>query len=339
MAKRTAKRAETIRCAIIGYGMGKLHTDYITKVEGLEVMAVCDIDPKRTEAARQDFPQVKTCNSIDDLLDDGKFDLAVIAIPHNVHASNTIKCLKAKKHVVVEKPMCITVAEATEMIETAKKSKVMLTVFHNRRFDGDYMAIKEVVQKGLIGDIFHVETSGGGYGHPGYLWRSDKTTSGGAFYDWGAHFLDWVLGIVPEKMVSVTGFFHKLVWHDVTNEDHVHAVIRFESGAVVDAQLSHIAKVGRPKWRILGTKGAILDPAPGTTGGFKVYLNVDNYPAEIEVKYKQSEWPKYYENIAAHLLRGEELVVKPEEARRVIAIMETAEKSSKSGKAEPVPYE
>jgi len=66
---------------------------------------------------------------------------------------------------------------------------------------------------------------------------------------------------------------------------------------------------------------------------------VDGYPAEIEVRYKQGEWPKYYENIAAHLLRGEELVVKPEESRRVIAIMETAEKSAKSGKPEPVPYE
>jgi predicted dehydrogenase len=339
MAKLTTRQSDTIRCAVIGYGMGKLHADYITKTEGLELVVVCDIDPKRTEAARQDFPQVKTFNSIDDLLDDGKFDLATIALPHNAHASVAVQYLKEEKHVIVEKPMCITVAEATEMIETAKKSKVMVTTFHNRRFDGDFIAIREVIQKGLIGDVFQVETGGGGYGHPGTSWRADKTISGGAFYDWGAHFLDWILGIVPGKMVSVTGFFHKLVWHDATNEDHVHAIIRFESGAVADAQLSHITKVGRAKWRILGTKGAILDPIPGGSGAFKVYLNVESYPAEIEVKYKQSEWQKYYENIAGHLLRDEELVVKPEESRRVIAIMETAEKSAKSGKAEPVPYE
>lgn len=343
MAKRNTKKSDTVRCAVIGYGgafnMGKYHADYITKAEGLELVAVCDLDPQRTCVAKDDFPHVKTFNSVDDLLADGEFDLASIVLPHNAHAPVAIQCLAAKKHVVVEKPMCITVAEATEMIETAKKSGVMVTTFHNRRFDGDYLAIKEVIEKGLIGDIFHVETGGGGYSHPGTWWRADKRISGGAFYDWGAHFVDWLLGLVPGKMVGITGFFQKLVWLDATNEDHVQALVRFESGAVADVQLSNIAKVGKPKWRILGTKGAILDPAPGVTGGFKVYLNVDGYPAEIEVKYKQGNWQGYYDNIAGHLLRGEELIVKPEESRRVIALMETAEKSSKSGRTEAVPYE
>ncbi|MBI4531160.1 MAG: Gfo/Idh/MocA family oxidoreductase, partial [Candidatus Latescibacteria bacterium] len=96
MAKRT-KKAETIRCAVIGYGgafsMGKAHADYITKTEGLELVAVCDIDPKRAEIAKENFPHVKTFTSVDDLLDDGAFDLASVVLPHNAHAPVAIQCL------------------------------------------------------------------------------------------------------------------------------------------------------------------------------------------------------------------------------------------------------
>jgi len=335
----SSKPTGRIRCAVVGYGpafnMGKAHCEWIKGTEGLELVAVCDIDVKRTALAKQDYPWIETYNDLGELLLKSKVDLVTVVTPHNTHAQLTLQCLKAGKHVIVEKPMCITVKEATAMIEEARKVKVMLTVFHNRRHDGDFLAIKEVIDKGLIGKVFHVEVFGGGYGHPGYWWRSDKKVSGGAIYDWGAHFIDWVLNLVPEKVVSVTGFFHKLAWMDVTNEDEVEAVIRFESGAVADVQLSSIARVGKPRWRILGTKGAILDQGGGK---FKVCTEVDGIPVEMEVKYKASERLPYYRNISDHLLHGKELEVKPEEARRVIAIMETAEKSSKTKKVEPVPY-
>jgi predicted dehydrogenase len=333
-------KVEEIRCGVIGYGaafnMGRAHADWITKTEGMRLVAVCDIDPSRTEAAKADFPWISTYNDLDEMLEKEKMDLAVVVTPHNTHAPIALKCLRAGKHVVVEKPMCITVKEATEMIEEARKAKRMLSVFHNRRWDGDYIAIKRVVEKGLIGKVFHVEMFGGGYGHPGYWWRSDKKISGGAFYDWGAHYIDWLLGIVKERMVSVTGFFHKYVWNDVTNEDQVHAVIRFESGAVADIQFSSIARAGKPRWRILGTKGAIVDQGGGS---FRLITDVDGVVVDGEVKYERGDWSQYYKNVAAHILHGEPLAVKPEEARRVIAVMETAEISSRTGKSEPVPFE
>ncbi|MFH1009223.1 MAG: Gfo/Idh/MocA family oxidoreductase [Candidatus Latescibacterota bacterium] len=335
-----AKRKKTVHGAVIGYGpafnMGKAHCGWINDTEGLEIVAVCDLDPARMVAAAADFPGIATYTDVAKMLQDDGIDLVTVVTPHNTHAPLAIQCLKAGKHVILEKPMCITGAEATEMIHAAKESGVMLSVFHNRRHDGDYAAIKEVVDKGLIGDVFQVETGGGGYGKPGNWWRSDKRISGGAFYDWGAHFVDWVLNLVPGKVVGVTGFFHNLVWHEVTNEDHVHAVIRFDSGAVADVQLSQIARIGRPRWRILGTKGAILDTGGGS---FTVSTVVEGIETEMTVKYKQGDWPSYYTNIAAHLIRGEELEVKPEEGRRVIAVIETAEKSAASGKTEPVPYE
>lgn len=329
----------TIRCAVIGYGaafnMGKAHATWFQKTKGLELFGVCDIDEKRTQAAQQDFPGIQTFNRVEDLLEED-FDLVTVVTPHNTHAPLAIKCLEAGKHVIVEKPMCITVEEATQMIEAARKSRVMLSVFHNRRWDGDFMTLKDIIDKGLIGKVYQIEAFAGGYGHPGYWWRSDKAISGGAMYDWGAHFIDWILNLVPDRMEGVIGFSQKLVWKDVTNEDDARAIIRFKSGTVADFQISQIARIGKPRWRILGTKGAIVD---GPEKSFKVGTFIRDIPAEMQVRYRESDWDAYYRNISEHLNRGKELAVKPEEGRRVIAVMETAEKSWKSGQVEKVPYE
>jgi len=329
-----------VRAAIIGYGgafnMGVHHTREMHATGRMKLVAVCDTDPARTDAAKKDWPDIETFNSVDDLLARNKFDLAIVILPHNMHASVAVQCCAAKKHVITEKPMCITVAEATAMINAAKKAKRMLTVYHNRRHDGDFLTLKGLIQRGIIGQVFNVEMWGGGYGHQGTWWRAKKDISGGAFFDWGAHYLDWLTQIIPNKIVNVTGFFQQdLVWKDTTNEDHVHAVIRFDGNVVADVQMSHIARVGKPRWRVLGSKGAIVSEGEG----FRVYGFIDGIPGDAFVRNQQGTHPKYYENIAAHILDHAELDVKPEEARRVIAIMETAEKSAKSGVSEPLPRE
>ncbi len=325
------------RCGIVGYGpafnMGKYHGEVISKTAGLELAAVCDKDESRLEAARKDFPTVKIFSNIESMLENGHIDLVVIVTPHNTHAELALKALRAGKHVIVEKPMCITVNDANAMIDAAREKQLMLTVFHCRRLDGDFLAIKRIIEGGVVGRVFHVEAFGGSYENPGKWWRSDKTISGGAMYDWGAHFTDWILNIVPERVVGVNGYFHKLVWNDVTNEDQVEATIIFESGAVADLQLSNIAIVGKPKWRILGSKGGI---AVDQGGRLILYVYSQGYRFETNVPYKGSDWSPYYTNIVEHLLLGKELLVKPEEARRVIAIMEAAERSSKSGTTERV---
>ena len=103
-------------------------------------------------------------------------DLVTIVLPHNLHAPVAVECLKAGKHVIVEKPMCISIAEGTEMINTAKENNVMITVYHNRRWDADFWTLKELVESGVIGKIFHVEMWGGGYGRPNPdWWRSSMS--------------------------------------------------------------------------------------------------------------------------------------------------------------------
>ena len=337
--KSTKNRTKEVRWALVGYGgafnMGQAHGNSINKQQGMQVVAVCDLDESRFPTAQENFPGIQTYSDIDEMVKDGKIDGAVIITPHNTHAKLALKCLKAGKHVVVEKPFCITVKEATEMIDAAKKAKVMLSVFHNRRQDGDYKAIQKIVKKGLIGEIFQLELCMGGYGHPGTWWRSNKEISGGAFYDWGAHIVDWVLNLIPSKMEKVIGFSEKRVWHDVTNEDHVHAVLKFANGAVADFQLSNIARIGKPRWRVLGDKGAFVHEG----NKIRVASQVAGLPTEMLVDFAESDWDHYYKNIADHLLRGKELEVKPEEARRVIAVLEYAERSWKSGKPEKLPFE
>lgn len=328
-----------INCAIVGYGasfnMGRAHANWVNQTPGLKTIAVCDTDIKRTEAAKQELSDILTYNSLDEMLENPEIDLVVVVTPHNTHYSIGMKCLSAGKNVILEKPMCLKIKEADEMINLAKKNNLMLSVFHNRRWDGDFLALKEILEKKLIGDIFHIEMFCGGYGHPGYWWRSNKEISGGAFYDWGAHYLDWLLQVVKSKIRDVMGYFHKLVWKDITNEDQVRAIIRFENGTVADVQISSIAKIGKPRWRILGTKGAITDIGQDK---FKVCSEIKGIPFEAEIKYKKSNWPAYYQNISEHLLKKKPLIVKPEEARTVIGIMELAEKSHKSGRPEPFPY-
>ncbi len=335
------RKRRTIRCGLIGYGgafnMGLTHGRQIEAVPGLELRAVCDIDPARTAQAAEDWPGIETYNDAEEMLEKADIDLVTVITPHNSHAELAILCLNAGKHVVVEKPMCLTMAEADAMIDAARKNKVMLSVYHNRRYDGDFMTLLELCRKNILGEIFRVEMWHGGFRKPRKdWWRSDKAISGGTFYDWGAHYLDWLLNIVPARVETVAGYFQpNILWKDISNEDHVEAIIKFANGCVANVQFSTVAAIGKPRWRILGTKGA----AQSEKDHFAVNTEVRGMRASMTVPYRESAWHRYYENIADHLLRGKELYVKPEEARRVIAIMELAEKSSEQGKPLPMPYD
>jgi len=329
-----------IRCGLLGYGpsfnMGKGHADWINATPGLTTVAMCDIDPARVEAAKQELPNMEGYFAdVDALLAMPDLDLVVVILPHNLHAPMTLKCLQAGKHVVVEKPFCINVAEANAMIDLARAQGLMLSLFHNRRWDGDYLTIRDLIARGLIGEVFHIECGQTGYRHPGFWWRSDKEISGGVMYDWGAHFLDWILNMVPARVTQVTGNFQKRVWNAVTNEDFGQAYIRFENGTTADYITSSISASSRPKWRINGTKGAIEMSGADIT--LITFVNGIRQDSVVKVTLPGYGSVEYYRNVADHLLRGEELAVKPEQARRVIGVIEAAQLSSQRGVSVPPP--
>ena len=230
--------------AICGYGqqfgMTKIHADALEATGRMKLVALCDTDPARVEAARKDFPGVEAYTSLSKLLADSDAELVVIITPHNTHAPLAIEALKAGRHVIVEKPMCITRAEAAAMLRTARANRRMLSVYHNRRWDGDYITLKQVVKSGAIGRVFNIRCQMENYGMNETWWRSDKKVSGGTLHDWGSHMVDWVLGLVPSKAVAVTGFAQKLVWMKATIADEARALIRFEDGTVGDVLISHV---------------------------------------------------------------------------------------------------
>jgi len=327
MAKR-----KTIRAAVIGYGgafgMGQRHFEYMQATPGLEPIAVCDLDPKRTRQAAKDLPGIETYTDVAPLLARSDAELVTLVTPHHTHADLAVQCLKAGKHVIVEKPMCLTVREADRMIAAAKKHKRMLSVYHNRRLDGDYLALQDIVKKDLVGRIFKIDIGMGGYGKPRRWWRSDKAVSGGALYDWGAHMVDWVLGLVPAKIDHVTGFQFDGVWRHCTNEDHSQAAIRFTDGTVAEVTISALAALPRPRWRVYGTKGAVQG---AMEDGFEVTTLVKGMPAKMTVPVPETDWTPFYGNVADHLLRRKALMVKPEQVRRVIGVLEGADLSHRRG--------
>ena len=346
-----------LRCGIVGYGPTMIggesyswpkhyHAGTITQVSGLELAAICDKDPKRLDVAQGEFPEVATYSSVEHLLASDTIDLAVVATPHNSHAPIALTLLSAGKHVICEKPFCLSVAEADAMIAAARSNGVLVTAYHNRRWDGDFMTIRDVVRDGTIGELFHIEgfapISAAPFAHPGTLWRSHKPISGGALFDWGSHFVDWILELMPGLVDDVSGTSHKRVWTDVTIEDQVQVIIRFEGGRYAELQLSDIAAVDKPKWRILGTRGGII--ADGYDGGasIRVVTHHSRVREERSLSSPERRWHTFYENIADHLLCGEPLTITPERARQVIAIIEAAMSSAKSGNPEqlaPVAYE
>ena len=347
-------RETTKRVAMIGYGaIGFEHGTAIHNVPGLEYALVCDRSEERLAIARQAFPGIETCTDLEQVAHDPAIDVVIVSTPPNTHAAISTRMLRAGKHVVSEKPFCLTSAEADEMISLAQERRLALTVYQCRRWDPDFLAISRVLQEQTIGDVFHIETFIGGFAHPCDYWHSHEPISGGVFYDWGSHYLDWILQLVPDRIVSVRGVEHKRVWHDVTNADHSVVSLRFAGGQEAEFMHSDIAAIPKPKWYILGTRGAIVGhwrqesvKTRRWSGDLieerlalsealpELYIHTRDISGAIHEQHLMlPEAPAYafHRNLANHLHSGEELAVPPAESRRNIAVMEAAKRSAERG--------
>jgi predicted dehydrogenase len=340
---------------LLGYSpsIGRAHGLGVEATPGLSLVAVCDLDQQRLDEAQREFPQVKTCQSASSLSGDPQVEVVVIATPPNSHADLAVQMMEAGKHVVCEKPLALNTRQTTSMVETAERKMVHLGCYQNRRWDADYLAIKQAVNEGLIGHLFYVETFVGGFLHPCGLWHSHEAISGGTAYDWGAHYLDWVVSLIPEPVVSVVGTRHKRVWHDTTNADQERIHILFAGGQEADFLHSDIAAARKPKWYLLGTEGAIVGHWRDVTT-YEIdpvhYFQEHEIPATEMVSdltlYKRHRSGQilaqtlapperqpygFYYNLADHLLTGEPIVASLEQSVRVVAILEAASRSAARG--------
>ncbi|UCE10747.1 MAG: Gfo/Idh/MocA family oxidoreductase, partial [Candidatus Thorarchaeota archaeon] len=243
-----------VNVGVIGYGYaGRNFHSYLIGLESrLNLHSVCVRNPERRRRAAKEH-RVKTFRNVDDMLKDKDIDLIVVATPHSTHAELAIKSMEAGKHVVVEKIMCMNTVEARAMIDASKKNNVMLTVFHNRRWDGDYLTVKKVLEDGLIGEPYLIEESILGYAErvDPSRWRSIKKLSGGPLYDWGAHLIDHAIQI---GQVSVDRVYCHAVKKrsEVDIESYMKCLIHFENDLTYGVELGNMARANRPRWFVLG---------------------------------------------------------------------------------------
>jgi predicted dehydrogenase len=354
LRRATSTVADTLGIGVVGYGaFGYRHGAASNATPGLRFAAVADSDARRRSEAARDFPAATVHEDADALLSDDAVDVVVIATPPASHADMAARALQAGRHVVVEKPLCLTSAGADRLLAVAADADRMLTVHQNRRWDPDFLAVRRAVDQGLLGDVFNVETFVGGFEHPCRAWHSEVSVSGGAVYDWGAHHLDWMLQLLGDFPTSVQTIRHKRVWHDVTNADQLRVRLRWADGREAEFVDSMLAAVRRPKFYIQGTRGTLVgryrplrtetvDPREG-------YTVVDHHHAEApadlllarnepglgisETRLALPAAPvhPFHRNLADHLLLGEPLAVTAGQARRTVILLEAAHRSAMTG--------
>lgn len=328
---------EPARVGLVGYGaIARDHAAAIASTPGLSLAGVCDLSEQRRDAAAREW-SVRTFARQDDLLEDGDVHAVIVGTPPVAHAGSVLAALTAGKHVVCEKPFALHVEEADRMIDAASAQGLTLTVYQSRRWDPDYLAVRDAVRSGRIGEVFYMESFIGGYGHPCDFWHSHEPISGGTIYDWGSHYFDWILQLVDEPVVSVAAQSHKHVWHDVTNADQVRVDLGFRGGAQAMFLQSDIASARKPKWYVLGTRGAIVGdwidaPVPADhPARVTVYRPAEDSSHAEVLSLGRRDDHGFYRNLASHLTWGERLAVQPEEARRNVAVMEAATQSIAGG--------
>ncbi|HET7465258.1 MAG TPA: Gfo/Idh/MocA family oxidoreductase [Candidatus Dormibacteraeota bacterium] len=330
-----ARPAPPVGVGLIGYGaIARGHAESVAATSGLELRAVNDISEERRQLAARELG-VTTYAATEELLRDSEIGLVVVGTPPSVHAEPVVAAIEAGKHVVCEKPFAIKVDEVDRMIDAAAAHRRVLTVYQSRRWDPDYLAMREAIRSGRIGELFYMESFIGGYSHPCDFWHSHEPISGGTIYDWGSHYFDWVLQLFDGPVRYVAAQAHKRVWHDVTNADQVRVDITFEGGAQATFMQSDIASALKPKWYVLGTRGAVVgdwreDANPPADAPARVRV-LRPAPGGGSHEERLALAPRdehgFYRNLADHLAWDEPLVVSPEEARRTVAVMEAATNS------------
>ena len=345
---------QTLGIGLLGYApsVGQLHGTGAATTQGLTLNMACDLSPDRLEAARTHFPDIITTKDSNDLINSPDIDIVIIATAPSSHAKLAMQMLEGGKHVICEKPLALSTAEADAMRALAEQNGLHLSCHQNRRWDSDFLSIQNAIESGWLGEIYSLETFIGGYGHPCGYWHSEEKISGGTTFDWGAHYLDWMLALIPEKIVGVIGTRQNRAWHDITNADQERIQLRYANGAEAEFTHSDLAFIPKPKWYVGGTEGTIVghwrkvdayevDPV--------VYFHKHEIPpaelgADIELRRKTDagiftqslpEIPHrpfpFHANLADHLLLGEPLTVPVAHSARVVAILETAKRSAENG--------
>ncbi|HKF49707.1 MAG TPA: Gfo/Idh/MocA family oxidoreductase [Terracidiphilus sp.] len=185
-----------IRVGLVGFGMaGRVfHAPLISSVAGLELAAVLE---RNSDHAAERYPGITTYRSLDQLLADESLGLIVVATPSGTHFDVARRALDAGQNVVVDKPMAPRASEIKELIEVAEWQGAMLAPFHNRRWDGDFLTVKQLLRDGVVGRLVEFESRMDRW-NPGATrkaWKNDPEQGGGVLLDLGTHLADQALAL------------------------------------------------------------------------------------------------------------------------------------------------
>ena len=336
--------------AICGLGgMGNWHRETIARIENLNLVGSFDIDPARQRFAEEHG--VRPYGSWKELLDDPAVDIVTLAFPNELHRPLAIDALRAGKNVVCEKPVALSSAELRQMADVADAMGMVFTVHQNRRWDEDFLTARKVVESGVLGPVFRIESCVlGCRGIPGD-WRQLPERGGGMILDWGVHLLDQILQMFPSDPLRTV---RASVDH-VTNElvdDGFYADLGFASGLAVHVEVGTSHFISKPRWMVFGRdgsaqiewgcKGRIVrctdhsknDAVPiRTAAGLTKTMapRTDDTIKEFPLPEVHSDVRDFYRNVMDAIDGRAKIIVKIPEVARVMRLMEAVKKAAESG--------
>jgi scyllo-inositol 2-dehydrogenase (NADP+) len=343
-----------IRTAICSFGMSGwvFHAPFIAVNPGFELYAVWE---RTKNLAQEKYPAIKTLRSLEAILEDDSIELVVVNTPNATHYEYTKKALLAGKHVVVEKPFTVTVAEGLELIALASEQKRLLTVYQNRRFDSDYRTVKKVVDEKLLGDIVEAEIHYDRFKEePGPKLHKEIPGPGtGLLYDLGTHLIDQVIQFfgMPDAVFADIAIMRKL-----SKVDDYMELLLYYPGKRVRVKSSYVVREALPSYAFHGTKGSFIK---ARTDVQEVMLQAHTIPGgpewgvepETEKGLLHTEkdgkiireyipsltgnYGDFYDQLYKAIREGGPLPVTAEQGLNIIRVIEAAYESNQAKKVVP----
>ena len=321
---------------VIGYGgMGGWHTQHALKSDVVSLAGIYDIDPKKSALARE--RGIFAYDSFEAVLNDEKVDLVTVAIPNHLHKDVCIRLMNSD--------------ELDKMIAAAEKSGKIFSVHQNRRFDVDFLAMKQIKESGELGAIINIESRiHGSRGIPSD-WRGEKEHGGGMLLDWGVHLIDQLLQIFDEKIEKINCTFDHITNEEV--DDGFKLTIYFEGGKSAYVEVGTYNFIAMPRFYMRAEKGSamITDwrekckiakckywhesdviPVQTAAGLTKTMAPRDSVTMdEYEIERPDSDVHNYYRNFCAAIDGKTTQMVTHPQMRRVMRVMEAAFESDRLG--------
>lgn len=335
-----------VRVALVGYGLaGRVfHAPLIGATQGMALAAVVSSQADRIAA---DLPGVAVFADLDAALDDPSIGLVVIASPDHFHAPQALAALAAGKHVVLDKPFAPSLPEATEVTAHAERSGKVLAIFHNRRWDADFLTLQKLIEGGELGEIRQFESHFDRYRpEVGERWKDRR--AGGVWQDLGPHLIDQSIRLfgMPDAVFAdleiqkpggASGdFAHVVLRHGtmrtilhITQSAHAHD-LRFVVHGTAGSYIKHgiDPQEDQSKAGMLpGDPGWAIDPREGMLTRSSADGDFHNVP----VPNLRGDYLAFYSELQAALASGGPNPVPPGQALDVIAVLAAGSESARTG--------